>query len=135
MSAEKKIGKSTYRVDQLGAREQQRILLRLGKVLGPALGGLLGMGGVDSNKMSAKKQSEFGRLLGEALSKADVDEADDLIVTLCEKARVQEKEGGPFEQVIFEQHFYGNLKASWEVAKFVFDVNFRGFFSEGGAGG
>lgn len=124
--AEKKIGQDTYRVQKVGAREQQRMLLRLGRLLGPAITAF-------TDAIASEGDRERGALsaVGGMLTNANPDEAEQLLVDICQMAQVNTAgmPAGQYEPIIFDHHMDGlPLQTCWEVAGFVLEVNFRDFF-------
>jgi hypothetical protein len=124
--AEKKIGQDTYRVHKAGAREQQRMLLRIGRIAGPAITAF-------TDALAGDGDREKGALnaLGGMLTNANPDEAEQLLVDLCQMAQVNTggMPVGQYDPVIFDHHMDGlALQTCWEVAGFVLEVNFRDFF-------
>lgn len=124
MSAERTIGNATFKAAKLPPRDAQRLLLRMGKIVGPGLTRLV---------TALKKEDEAERdavaveVIAEMIAKADVDEADDLLVYLCTKAMIKE-DNLPYVDVVFDHHFQNDLMQAWQVAYFVLEVNFRDFF-------
>lgn len=123
---EQKIDDVTVRCEKLPAREAQRLLLRLGKVLGPALDGIaLLRSGVDEENL----ERVMAAIVNDVLARADVDEADSLITQLVESAQIKSATGGGYEAIVFDHHFQDNLAGAWKVAGFVLKVNFADFFT------
>lgn len=123
--AEKKIGKDTFRVSKMGAREAQRLLIRIGKMLGPGLEAFTqAIATVD------RERSAMHAISG-ILSKADPEEVDALLVDLCQQAsiNVHGAAAGQYDQVVFDHHLDHDLLMAWQVAGFVLEVNFRDFFA------
>lgn len=126
---EQKIDDVTIRCEKLPAREAQRLLLRLGKVLGPALDGIaLLRSGVDEEST----ERVMAAIINDVLAQADVDEADSLITQLVESAQIKTTSAGGYEAIVFDHHFQDNLAGAWQVAGFVLKVNFADFFTAAG---
>ena len=123
--AEKKIGNLDFRCERFGARQQQRLLLRLGKLFGSAIADL--QRAVVKEGDEAERDAAALEVLGRLFSQGDIDEADALVVELSEAAQVREP-NGTWEPIVFDHHFQGELLTGWQVAYFVIEVNFRGFF-------
>lgn len=123
--AERKIGADTYRVQKAGALAQQRLLLRLGRILGPAITVF-----ADSMASEDRERSAMSAI-GGLLADANPEEAEQLLIDLCEMAQVNANgmPAGQYDQVIFGHHMDGlPLLTCWEVAGYVLEVNFRDFF-------
>lgn len=129
--AEKKIGKETFRVDKMGARDAQRLLLRIGKMLGP------GIEAFASAVTSTDRETGALQAIGGMLTRADPAEADALLVDLCQSAsiNVEGMPKGQYDPVIFDHHMDADLMQAWQLAAFVLEVNFRDFFSAAAATG
>lgn len=124
MSAERKIGTATFKAAKLPPRDAQRLLLRIGKIVGPGLTRLVAaLKGEDEGE----RDTAAVEVIAEMIAKADIDEADSLLVYLCSKAMIKE-EGLPYVDVVFDHHFQDDLMQAWQVAYFVLEVNFRDFF-------
>lgn len=122
--AERKIGKDTFRVAKMGARASQRLLLRIGKLLGP------GIETFATAVASTDRERSAIQAIGGMLAKASPEEADALLVDLCSEAQinVQGTSAGQYEPVVFDHHLDHDLIQAWQVAGFVLEVNFRDFF-------
>lgn len=115
---EMKIGSRTFRAEKMPATEATRNLVRLTKIIGPAMPGLAGAvaGDVGPQALST---------IASTLLKTDANELTSFIVELAEKAEV--KEGAAYERVIYDIHFDDLLEA-FQVVAFVLQVNYRDFF-------
>lgn len=115
---EVKIGTRTFRAEKMPATEATRNLIRLTKIIGPAMPALAGAvaGDTGPNALSA---------IASALIAADDKDLTSFIVELAEKAEV--KEGAAYERVIYDVHFDDLLEA-FQVVAFVLQVNYRDFF-------
>jgi len=122
---EQKIDDVTIRCEKLPAREAQRLLLRLGKMLGPALESVAYLQSVSGDE---DVERVTAAILGDVLAKADVDQADALLTQLIEAAQIKSVKSGGYEPIVFDHHFQDNLIGAWKVAGFVLKVNFADFF-------
>lgn len=118
---EKKIGSRTYRAEKMPATEGTRKLIKLTKMLGPALPKLSSIMNESENERDAKALSAISDLL----MASDADELTDFIVSIAEKAEV--KDGSVYDGVIYDLHL-SDLGEAFQVVAFVLQVNYRDFF-------
>lgn len=129
--AEKKIGSRTFRADKLPATQATSLMFRLGKVVGPALGSLAGASSIKDLAALAGDESQNTKVLtlvGDLFGNLDPVVAQNLLVELCELAKVQAP-GGNYENVIFDATFDTSVADAFKVAAFVVQVNFGDFFA------
>lgn len=115
---EQKIGNRTFRAEKIPATEATRNLIRLTKIIGPAMPALAGAvaGDIGTKALEA---------IAQALMQADDKELTSFIIEMAEKAEV--KEDGGYISVIYDVHF-DNLLEAFQVVAFVLQVNYRDFF-------
>lgn len=115
---EQKIGSRTFRAEKMPATEATRNLVRLTKIIGPAMPAFAGAvaGEIGTTALTAASA---------ALMKADADDLTSFLVEIAEKAEV--KENAAYERVIYDVHFDDLLEA-FQVVAFVLQVNYRDFF-------
>jgi hypothetical protein len=120
---ERQIGDYTYKVEQFGAKEGGKVLVRIAKILGVTVGGAVEAG----QKLDA---AVIGKLLSgftDSITEADYDWLCD---TFANKTRVTGGEYGAKEPKLkdfFDSHFagdYGDL-ALW--LSFGFEANYGSF--------
>lgn len=111
-----------YAVTQLPARRAARLLNRLLRVFGPALGGLAGAakGGAS---LETADLSSVGPVLEGLFARLSEDEQDHLINELLATATVDGKEVLP----VLDLHFQGRLGALFKLVGFAVKVNFEDF--------
>lgn len=121
--AEKTISGQTYRTDKLPATEAVRLLARISKLLGPALGELEGAirAGDDTSRSTAGL-----RALSSMLEHADVDEVVNMVTDVV--GCVSVKVNGRYEPCVLDHHFDGDLVSAFKVVGWVLEVNYRDFF-------
>lgn len=118
-SKTKSINGVEYTVTQLGAKEGRRLLTRLLKVAGPALGEAAKAGGV-------------GSALEKIALNLNPDDIDYFCETLERTTTVRQGERNPRLSDISDLHFAGNYgdEAKWLV--FAMEVNFGSFLALAG---
>jgi hypothetical protein len=118
---EKKIGERTYKVEKMAATEATRTLLRLTKIIGPALpklsAAIAGKDGQDGAALEA---------IAELLVHADADGLTNFLVEVAEKAEVKLDKGGSYDPVVFD--LVPDLMEGFQLVAFVLQVQYRDFF-------
>lgn len=125
--AEKKIGKHTFKVDQLNATRAVSLMFRLGNVAGGAMAKLAKAAAAPGDP--DEKRDAILTAVGEALSQTNPETAQGLLVDLCACAQVQMPQGH-YEPVVFDAVFEGEPLKSLELAAYVVQVNFGDFFAD-----
>jgi hypothetical protein len=119
---ERKIGNETYRVEKLPSSEGLKLLVRVTKILGPALRHLDKAFDANEGTRDAAAFAAFASII----ETTDADDFQSLVVSSAERAQV--KTGGRYEDVIFDVHFQGDLMKAFQVVLFVMEVQFKSFF-------
>lgn len=121
----KQIGKHTYYVEQFGAKQGGRVLVRVAKMLGTAIGGAVEAGERLDAAVIGKTLSGFT----EHLTEADYDYLCD---SFSPKTRVSGGDYGEKKPKLadyFDSHFAGEF---WEMGQwlaFCFEVNYGSFLA------
>ncbi|HEY8358693.1 MAG TPA: hypothetical protein VIL30_14640 [Ramlibacter sp.] len=118
---EKKIGSRTYKVEKLPATEATRTLLKLTKIIGPALPKL--------SAAIADKDGQDGAALeaiAELLMFSDADGLTKFLVEIAEHAEVQTDKGGSYDPVVYD--LVPDLMEGFQLVAFVLQVQYRDFF-------
>jgi hypothetical protein len=120
-SKEKQIGEHTYLARQLPATKAHKLLIRIGKILGPAIGG-----GLDGVKGSFKDDAAgaIGRAVSGLFERATPDEVDAILKEFVEYSEV---DGKPLKSC-FDLHFAGKLADMYLWFAFALEVNYSDFF-------
>ncbi len=119
---ERKIGNETFRVEKLPSTEGLKLLVRVTKILGPALRHLDRAFDANEGTRDGAALSAFAAII----ETTDAQEFQDLVVSSAERAQI--KTGGRYEDVIFDIHFQGDLLKAFQVVIFVMEVQFKSFF-------
>lgn len=119
-SKTKQIGDHVYLVRQLPATQAHKLLLRIGKVLGPALGG--GLESVQSFELDAAKG--IGKAISELFERATPDEVDAIVKAFADYSEV---DGKPLK-TMFDLHFAGKLSDMYRWLAFALEANYSDFF-------
>lgn len=109
-----------YEITQLGAIEGRRVLTKLLKLAGPALGALAGAGKLD--------ETAIGAALTSAAEELDEATLDSLCETFGANSTVRNGDRRPkLEAVVFDNHFAGRYMAmtKWLIA--CLKLNFADF--------
>lgn len=117
----KQIGDCTYRVRQLPAVQGRKVLVRLMKMFGPALGSMESNGNAEGNVL---------QMLSTALENLDEDMFDSLCDTFAKYTEFELPNGnyiGLGEQGMFDQHFTGKMGQMTQWLVFCVQVNFADF--------
>jgi tail assembly chaperone len=117
---EKKIGSRTYKVEKLPATESTRTLLRLTKIIGPALPKLSEAIADDRDTGTALAA------VADLLMNSDADKLTDFLVEIAEHAEVQTERGGSYDPVIYD--LIPDLMEGFQLVAFVLQVQYRDFF-------
>lgn len=116
-----------YHVQQFGARQGGRILVRLMKTVAGAAGAAMG----DAEEFDL---ATIGRTVGNLAESASEEDFD----FLCESfVKVTKVEGGPYPGPlplfgVFDDHFAGEYQELGEWLLFGIEANYGGFLGEGG---
>lgn len=120
MGLEKKttqIGEFAYEVTQLGAKDGNRVLMKIAKSVGPLF--VLAGGGASLNAAKA----------AEAVAGLSEDDFAFVVDTLAKKTDVTLQDGkSPSLAVIFDLHFAGRYEDELAWLEFAIEVNFGPFF-------
>lgn len=127
---ELEIGGKTYRVTQLPAMRSLKLLNRLGRVLGPALGTLAGAATSSSglSGMDVGKLGEAAELLFDKLSEKEL---EDIVLQLTELVECSD---GEKSFVLTKPHidtlFQGDVGGLLKLVAFALEVNYGSFLGE-----
>ena len=124
--AEEIIAGREFRCEKLPASEALKLLGRVLKVAGPAIGAVQG---ALASGSEADRDATLVKALGDLAAGADMDSAVRLVVDLSSLSAV--RVNGAFEPVVFDHHFAANLLDAFKVAAFVLRVQFGDFFAAG----
>ncbi len=121
---EKQCGDHVYEVQQFGAKQGRRILVKVFKLLGPALGEAAGAdkGQTDGATISA--------LLRSASESVDVDLFDEVCDAFaqCTRVHLDDKRAPKLDDDDnFDQVFAGNYAEMFQWLAFAFEVNYGSF--------
>jgi hypothetical protein len=124
---DKQIGPYTYKVTQLDAIQGIEVLTRFINIVGPAL--------------ASADEKDAGASVAKALAGLSTKlTADDVKYFVGKFSKLTSVSGGdlkvghePQLDAIFSAHFAGRYLDMFKWLAFCFEVNFRSFFSEGGA--
>lgn len=110
-----------YEINQLGAIAGRRVLTKLLKLAGPALGALAGAGKLD--------EQAIGAALASAAEELDEATLDNLCETFGEHSTVRMGDGRrpKLEPVIFDNHFAGRYLAMSKWLAACLKLNFADF--------
>jgi hypothetical protein len=122
--AERKIGSATFKAEKLPARDSQKLLLRVGKMIGPGLSNLVAAMQLPDEE---GRDAAAVKVVSDMIAGVSIEEADDLLVYLCSQALIKEDKKD-YEEVVFDHHLGDDLALAWQVAYFVLEANFRDFF-------
>ena len=123
--AEEIIAGREFRCEKLPASEALKLLGRVLKVAGPAIGAILSMAGENEADLNAG----VVKALCDSAAGADMDSAVRLVIDLTSLSAV--RVNGAFEPVVFDHHFSGSLMDAFRVAAFVLRVQYADFFTAG----
>jgi len=123
---EKEIGKTRYRVRQLGASKGMRLLTRLYKLLGPSLADLLRGAGSGLADMPTTILADALRSLSDRLPDGELDA---LVDELSATTEITHDNGAHWLQLRTEKehHFAGNYRELFAWLGFALEVNFSTF--------
>jgi len=126
---EKEIGKTTYRVRQLGASKGARLLTRLYKLLGPSLADLLRGVGAGLGDMPVYMLADALKTLAERLPDGEL---ETLIDDLAPTTEITRDGGAHWLQLKNEKelHFAGNYREMFMWLGFALEVNFSSFLGD-----
>ena len=128
-SRKKTIGAHTYTVEQFGAKEGGRVLVRIAKMLGGAVGEAASM--ADAASLGGKLDV-IGKVFSNFTDHVSEDDYDYLCDKFSPKTRVTGGDYGEKEPKLsdyFDSHFAG---AYWDMAQwlaFAFEVNYGSFLA------
>lgn len=122
---EKEIAGSVYSVTQMTARRALRMQAKLLKIIGSPLAEMT----VFANKNPGKEDECLSKCVGLLADNLDDKTFDEFIVELLNGVR---KDGSELTSSKIDLEFAGKLATLFQVVKFVIEVNFSDFFSEGG---
>lgn len=117
---QKQIGEFTYEVTMLGAKIANRVLIKLGKSVGPVFM-LAAMGGMNAGRMV------------EAIKGLDEDDFDWVVLQFALKTDVTLADGRTpnlGNPALFDMHFAGRYSEEFEWLEFAIEANFGPFFLE-----
>ena len=129
---EKRIGKTTYKVEQFGAKQGRLVLFRLFRLLGPAMSALAEGG--DPGDM-------IGRALRRFAESANESDFDSLCEAFAAKTKVVHEAttaGGTVGVDLdlaadFDSHFANNYGEMLQWLAFAIEANYASFLGENGA--
>lgn len=125
-SQSKTIGEHLYTVRMLPARRATRMLSKLSRMLGPALG-QLAEGRKISELLDTKVEGQgFSRAVAALFAHVDENAVDEILMDLAEVSSVEGL--GPLKP-IYDAHFMGKQGALMSWAAFALGVQYADFFA------
>lgn len=123
----------SVRVSQHPARKAARLLAKVGRTIGPAIGALRGMSADDLKKDVA----DLTPILSALFARLEDDVVDGLITDLLSCTSVTDVDGNVHQLATaskIDHVFTGRLRSLISACAFALEVNFKGFFVESGRG-
>ena len=125
---DKTFGEITARVEPLGAKKGRRLLVKLSRIVAPALGALVGSG--SAVDLGPAKLERMATLLATHMHEDDVDA---LLTTMIPQTRFKKDESSDFvagTEAIFDLLFAGRYMDQLRFLAFCLEVNYAGFLDE-----
>ena len=128
---EKDIDGEQYSFYQLGAIKSHNLLLKIGKIVGPALGALQD---VEEEESILDAKIDLTAILEGIFDKADEKTLEGIIVTLCSQITHNGENGtGPLKSIeIIDLHFKGRLPSMYKVLYTALEAQYSDFLGGGG---
>jgi hypothetical protein len=131
---EKEIDGIKYTFCQLGAIKAHRLLLKLGKIVGPAIGAMANTG--DGVKGLLGADIDLEDVLDSLFERADEATIDSILVTLGSQihyAKTEDQKGGVLNTIdLIDLHFTGRLPSMYKVMIAALGAQYGDFLEEGG---
>jgi hypothetical protein len=129
-SETKTIGSTEYEVTQLPSGRGRKLLLRLVRIVGPAVGELLKGGEAGTATLASVSAEGLSAAVGELAARLGEDDFEYAVKELASSTKVRVDGGGlvPLASVL-DLHFAGAYGEMLSWLAFALEVNFRSFFS------
>ena len=133
----KEIDGFDYTFYQLGALKSHSLLLKIGKIVGPAFGAMANSQGEDEKGLSSLLDSKIDlqKVIEELMERADEKVIESIITTLGSQIHYTDNDddGGVLNNnTIIDQHFKGRLQSMYKVLYAALEVQYSDFLGEGG---
>jgi len=121
----KTIGQDTYTFTQFGTTQSWKVLVKLGKILGPAVGDFLSKWEKGSKILDQDVAKIAGPLIAQLMDRIDPDTSADLIKEILNSVMVG---GKRIDDALFEVHFRQKIPLMFKVLAAALEVQYGNFY-------